>query len=106
MAMLGAVVIGANILIWSEEPRPEVRFDRGPRPNRPETGARFRPACRRLSQLFTAFVWDTLAHMAAQKRRSVDKTSANQSLPTKSRKNTERACSATDHREWDDKSGL
>jgi hypothetical protein len=30
MTTLDAVVIGANILIWSEEPRPEVRSTEAP----------------------------------------------------------------------------
>ena len=48
--------------------RPRLQY----RPNNYAT----RPALRRSSQLFPAFVWGTLAHKVARKRRSIDKLDA------------------------------
>jgi hypothetical protein len=57
---------------YLKEPRPGLR-DRG---SREKGRARsLRPAYRRLSRRFAAFVWDTLAATTARMRRCLDKTS-------------------------------
>jgi hypothetical protein len=79
--MLGPVVIGANTLdaadpstsFWLDEPRPVVLTGLSERKDGPKFREPSSVNQRRLSQLFPAFVWGTLASTAAWMRHCLDR---------------------------------